>query len=247
MQCLYCQNHPWSQEGRGTDYELRGLTGIFSSLEALGCHNLNLVSPTPWWPQIHAALAESRARGACRLPVVCNTSGYERVRTLEAYAGQVDIFLADLRYAAAATAAEGSGRADYVEVAREALRWMWQARGPLQLDAAGLAQRGLVVRILALPGRAGEAVDSLHWLAAELGTDVAVSVMAQYVPAYRAGETPSWNRRVQPEEYAAVTEAVETLGFTQGWVQELEQDTDPELLGYAMQETLRQPAEAHML
>lgn len=210
-----------------------GLAGALRDLRNEGCHNWNLVSPTPWLPMIRAAVAAVE-RDGLRLPVIYNTSGYERAETLAACAGLVDIYLADLRYACGGSALEGSGVADYVTVARDALREMWRLAGPLELDAEGIARRGTICRVLVLPGRADEAVMSLRWLAQTLGTDVAVSVMGQYVPAFRALEMPGWNRGVTREEYDPVRREVDRLGFETGWIQELNAGTPGELLGCDM-------------
>jgi putative pyruvate formate lyase activating enzyme len=208
---------------------------MLDDLHARGCHNWNLVSPTPWMPAVAAAVRERRAAGTT-LPVVYNTSGYERIETLETFADDVDIYLTDLRYADAGTAAEASGAPDYVQRAREALETMWRLAGPLQVDADGIAWRGTICRILILPGRAGEAADNLRWAADTLGKGLAVSVMAQYVPAYRArGRSDAWARGITAAEYEQVVTVLEACGFETGWMQDLAAAAPPELLGFRMQ------------
>jgi putative pyruvate formate lyase activating enzyme len=234
LRCLYCQNYPWSQQHAGRAHDAASLGAVFRALYDRACHNWNLVSPTPWLPQVREALAPLWAQGV-RLPIVYNTSGYERVETLEACADLADVYLPDLRYARAQTAAQGSGRGDYVEVARAAVRHMWRTRGPLELDDDGVAQRGVICRILVLPGHADEAVTTLEWLAREFGTGIAVSVMSQYLPAYRAAARgDEWARGVTREEYADVQDAVAQLGFETGWVQEYGGAPPGELVGYRM-------------
>lgn len=232
LRCAYCQNHPWSQEGQGEEWTEAELVRELVRLRERGCHNWNLVSPTPWWPWILPALAAARETG--RLPVVVNTSGYERVELIEALRDEVEIYLADLRYARPETAAAASDAADYVAVSRAALKAMWEAVGPLETDAEGIARRGLIGRVLILPGHAGEAVESLEWLAREIGTGLAVSVMAQYTPAYRARTRAPWNRGITMTEYQLVTEAMESLGFALGWVQEFGGPPPDGLLGHTM-------------
>ena len=234
MRCLYCQNYPWSQEGAGSAYGADELTEVFRSLRRAGCHNWNLVSPTPWLPQIQEALAQARSDGT-RLPVVYNTSGYERIETLREYQWLADIFLTDLRYSREESAEEGSGARGYVEVSRRAFLEMWRQAGRLKLGEDGTAVSGVIVRLLILPGRAEEAVENLRWLAENAGTDVAVSVMAQYLPLYKAAEGgTAWARRIRAEEYAAVCETVEELGFAEGWMQEFEGATPVDLIGHRM-------------
>jgi putative pyruvate formate lyase activating enzyme len=234
LRCLYCQNYRWSQEGEGRAGSVEELAGLFRELAERGCHNLNWVSPTPWLPGIVAAWERARAGGALP-PVVYNTSGFERVETIERLSGVVDVFLTDLRYATAEVAAEGSDCAAYPEAARLALRAMCALTGPLDVDGEGVARRGTICRVLVLPGRPQEAVDSLRWMAHNLGTDaVAVSVMAQYTPTYRATDAAPWNRRVSAGEYGRVADEVERLGFETGWMQELQPEPPPELAGFRM-------------
>lgn len=233
MRCIYCQNHPWSQAGQGEDLSVEGLRGIFRGLAEKGCHNWNLVSPTPWLPQIKEA-AEPLIQAGISLPFVYNTSGFESPKALDAFADLADVALVDLRYASPETAAEGSDAAAYVAVARQAFRWFWNRLGALQVDDGGIAVRGVICRILALPGRVDEAVANLRWLAAEFGTDVHVSVMSQYTPVYRALERDGWCRKVGADEYARLTEAAGELGFENGWVQDFEGDAPDGLLGQTM-------------
>jgi putative pyruvate formate lyase activating enzyme len=233
LACLYCQNYPWSQEGAGTIYDEDQLASVFQQLAEAGCHNWNLVSPTPWLPQIAAAV-DSVKQGGIQLPVVFNSSGYERVETLDKYSSLVDIYLADLRYAYRETAREGSRAEDYVGVAREAMEMMWQRLGPLRCDKNEVAVSGVVCRLLILPGHAEEVVANLEWMAEKLGTTVPVSIMAQYHPAYRADGRLPWNRGISREEYDYVCEAVDSLGFETGWVQEYTSVVDDELVGHQM-------------
>jgi putative pyruvate formate lyase activating enzyme len=234
MACVYCQNYPWSQEGAGTVHSTAELAAMLASLHRAGCHNWNLVSPTPWLPWV-AEAAGGLTKSGVSLPFVYNTSGYERIETLEAYAGLADVYLTDLRYSDPATAAEGSGAPAYVETARNALKWMWQARGPLRVNGDGVAVSGVICRVLVLPEREHEAAENLRWIAGTMGTEVAVSLMAQYTPAYKASSMPRWNGRPSEKAYEAVRRELEGLGFENGWVQEYEADTPDELIGYRMQ------------
>jgi putative pyruvate formate lyase activating enzyme len=230
---VYCQNYRWSQQGLGEACDAAGLAAMLRRLREAGCVNWNLVSPTPWLPFIRDALALAVEDGP-RLPVVYNTSGYERPATLAAFAGLADVFLVDLRYASEESAVAGSGAGGYVGIARAAVEAMWRRTGPLKLDATGAAVSGTVCRLLVLPGRADEAVANLEWLAAHVGTSIPVSVMAQYVPLYRAIGRRGWNRRISRTEYETVCEAVERLGFGEGWVQEFEEEPAKRFLGTEM-------------
>ncbi len=233
LNCIYCQNHPWSQGGQGEDLSVQELRGIFSQIYDKGCHNWNLVSPTPWLPWIAEAV-RPLIRAGKSLPFVYNTSGFESQKSLCAYRELADIALIDLRYASRQSALEGSGAGEYVECARAAFDWFWNALGPLATDARGIASRGVICRILALPGRIDEAIANLEWIAARAGSGVHVSVMSQYTPVHAALTAPGWNTAVHRREYERLTEAAADLGFENGWIQEFDEQTPADLLGQAM-------------
>ena len=216
MKCLYCQNSPWSWRGGGVDKTIPELTAIFRELAVKdGVENWNLVSPTPYLPFIREAVKPLFDEGI-RLPFVWNSSGYERVETLEEYSDLCDWALFDLRYSRNETALAASAAPGYVAAARAAVRWAWE-RGSR-----------LIVRLLVLPGHADEAIENLAWIATELSNDVPVSIMSQFTPTYKALETPPFNRSVTEEEYASVTEAAADFGFENGWIQGYEA-ADPKL------------------
>ena len=235
MKCLYCQNSPWSWRGEGVDKTIPELTAIFRELAVKDrVENWNLVSPTPYLPFIREAVKPLFDEGI-RLPFVWNSSGYERVETLEEYSDLCDWALFDLRYSRDETARRASGTPDYVEHARAAIRWAWE-KGKKGVGA-GQPEKdfnhhctptpptytsssvNLIVRILVLPGHADEAIENLAWLATELSNEIPVSIMSQFTPAYKALETPPFNRGVTEEEYASVTEAAADFGFENGWIQ----------------------------
>lgn len=206
MKCLYCQNSPWSWRGQGEDKSIAELTEIFRGLAVDDrVENWNLVSPTPYLPFIREAVHPLLEMGI-RLPFVWNSSGYERVETLEEYADLCDWALFDLRYSRNETAVAASGAPGYVESARAALKWAWE-------------HKKVICRILVLPGHADEAIENLAWIATKLSTEMPVSVMSQYTPAYKALETPPFNRGVTEDEYESVTEAAADFGFENGWIQ----------------------------
>lgn len=215
MKCLYCQNSPWSWKGEGRDLTIGELTAIFRDLAVRDkVENWNLVSPTPYLPFIREAVQPLFKEGI-RLPFVWNSSGYERVETLEEYKELCDWALFDLRYASDKTAVAASQAPDYVAASRAAVKWAWE-------------KTDTIVRILVLPGHAEEAIENLAWLATEVSKEVPVSIMAQYTPAYKALETPPFDRAVTEEEYESVTEAAADFGFENGWIQGYEA-SDPKL------------------
>ena len=223
MKCLYCQNSPWSWKGEGVDKTTAELTEIFRELAVNDkCSNWNLVSPTPYLPFIREAVKPLFDEGI-RLPFVWNSSGYERVETLEEYRDLCDWALFDLRYSRDETAVKLSQAPGYVATSRAAVKWKFGERG-----TGNGGRGGLIVRILVLPGHADEAIENLAWIATELSNEVAVSVMAQYTPAYKALETPPLDRSVTKDEYESVVEAASDFGFANGWIQGYE-SSDPEL------------------
>ena len=236
MKCLYCQNSPWSWKGGGEDKTVPELAAIMRELAVKDrVENWNLVSPTPYLPFIREA-AHLLKREGVSLPFVWNSSGYERVETLEEYAQLCDWALFDLRYSRDETAEALSMTPGYVEAARAAVRWAGERKGRGKREEGrgkgeegrGKREEGLIVRILVLPGHADEAIENLAWIATELSCEVPVSVMAQYTPAYRALEVPPLNRPVTSEEYESVAEAAADFGFEKGWVQGMEA-SDPSL------------------
>lgn len=233
MRCIYCQNHPWSQANQGEDLSVEDLRALFKGIAEKGCHNWNLVSPTPWLPQIKEAV-NPLIQAGISLPFVYNTSGFESPKVLEAFAELIDIALVDLRYATSDVAKEGSDAAQYVEASREALQWFWERLGPLRLDDQGIACGGVICRLLALPGHIEEAMANLTWLATHIGTDIHVSIMSQYTPVHLASRQKGWDRKVLSQEYGRLTALAEDLGFENGWIQELEAEMPSDLLGQSM-------------
>ena len=213
MKCLYCQNSPWSWKGGGVDKTDEEVRAIFRDLALKDrVENWNLVSPTPYLGRLREALSPLFAEGV-RLPFVWNSSGYERTETLEEFRDFCDLALFDLRYSRDATAIAASSAPGYVAAARAAVRWAFER-------SAADPSKSLIVRILVLPGHVDEAIENLAWLATELSSKVAVSLMAQYTPAYRALSTPPFDRTVTREEYESVTEAAADFGFENGWIQD---------------------------
>ena len=226
MKCLYCQNSPWSWKGEGVDKTIPELTAIFRELAVKDkVENWNLVSPTPYLPFIREAVQPLFKEGI-RLPFVWNSSGYERVETLEEYKDLCDWALFDLRYSNNETAIKASSAPGYVEASRAAVKWAFERS--VEVGVRSEEWRKLIVRILVLPGHADEAIENLAWLATELSNEIPVSIMAQYTPAYKALETPPFDRPVTKEEYESVTEAAADFGFENGWIQGYEA-SDPKL------------------
>ncbi|MEJ2690844.1 MAG: radical SAM protein [Deltaproteobacteria bacterium] len=225
LRCVYCQNHRISQQGWGRNYDILDVAEIMLELAARGTHNINLVTPTHYSRQIRTALTMARGQGL-GLPVIWNSSAYELAETLRGMAGSVDVYLPDLRYADSGAALRYSGAADYPEKARAAILEMFRQVGHLQLDESGLAVRGMLIRLLILPGNVNRVDRSLRWIRDHLGSETAISIMAQYYPAHRVGSTfPELNRPISQTEYDDILDVIDTLGFGNGFIQELSPPT----------------------
>lgn len=226
MRCGFCQNHQISHARPRPSWrvEVDELARALLELQARGAHNVEWISPTQHLPGLVRALAAARARGL-RLPVVYNSSGYERVAVLRLLEGVVDVYLPDAKYADPALARRYSTTMDYVEVNRRAIAEMARQVGTgLALDAAGIATRGLVIRHLVLPGALDNTHAALTWIADAIGRDAWLSLMAQYQPAARAAaghpRFRALGRPLTRREYDRAVELLVEFGFDNGWVQE---------------------------
>jgi putative pyruvate formate lyase activating enzyme len=220
LRCLFCQNYQISQEGHGEDLELENLAQLFLDLQNRGCHNLDLVSPTPHLPFILKALEIAIPQGF-RLPLVYNTHGYLSKNVLVLLEGIVDIYLPDIKYGDPRKAGLLSQVEDYPGHNQAAIREMFRQVGPLKTDHRGVAYRGLLVRHLILPGNNSDTHQVLQKLA-DLSPKIPISLMAQYRPCFRAREVQEINRPIHPEEYEEILSWIEPLGFEEIFTQDLE-------------------------
>lgn len=230
MMCVYCQNYHFSQLDKGTAVTVERLAEITLELQRAGCHNINLVSPTQYVPQIAAALARATAAGLS-IPIVYNTSGYESLETLQALDGLVDIYLPDMRYADDTVAARYSSAADYVKHDRRAVLEMQRQVGDLTCDKDGIATRGLIIRLLVLPEHLSGTVDSLRFIRDRVSPAAHLSIMSQYYPTYRARAFPKLSHTVSREVYQNVIDEAVRLGLNNGWTQEIPDEPDTSFLG----------------
>jgi putative pyruvate formate lyase activating enzyme len=225
LSCLFCQNYQISQERLGTPADDDDLAATMLSLQAQGCHNINLVSATHFLPMILRALKKAAASGLA-LPLVYNSNGYERPEVLRLLDGVIDLYLPDAKYGDDASARELSQAPDYTRCNRAALKEMYRQVGPLETDEEGIARRGLIIRHLVLPNGLARTEAVLRMISDELGTDVHLSLMGQYFPAYRASTRDTINRKLTPEEYRLTVDLLEQYGFEQGWCQYPEEVED---------------------
>jgi putative pyruvate formate lyase activating enzyme len=224
--CLFCQNYPISQLGVGDAVPVERLAEMTLELQAKGCHNINFVTPTHFATQIVLALPRAIELGLS-IPLVYNTSGYDSLETLQMLDGIVDVYLPDAKYASDATARRLSGFKGYVEADRAALKEIFRQVGEeLVLGDEDIAERGMIIRHMVLPGGLAQSEEVFRWIARELSPNVHISVMNQYFPAYRALDDPVLGRKVSPDEYLEAMEAFERAGLQNGWFQEQDEECE---------------------
>jgi len=200
LRCIFCQNYTISQLGEGDAIDREELARIMLSLQAMGCHNINLVSPTHVVPYILDALELAAGMGLY-LPLVYNSGGYDSVETLKLLDGIVDIYMPDMKYSDENTAEQLSGIKDYPRLNRAAVREMHRQVGDLKLDEQGVAQYGLLVRHLVLPNRLAGTKEVVRFLSQEVSSNTYLNIMAQYRPSYQAFDTPLLSRPVNRQEF----------------------------------------------
>ena len=207
--CVYCQNYDVSHNAFGKEVSEDGLKRIFDALIEKGVHNLNLVTPTHFVPMLAKVLREYNSP----VPVVYNSSGYERAETLKMLEGLVDIYLPDLKYFDSLPAEKYSGAGDYFEFASKAILEMHRQVGLLETDENGIARKGMIIRHMVLPGNISQAVKVFEWVAENLPIETYISVMRQYTPYGKAVDMPPINRRLSGREYKIVKEKILDMGF----------------------------------
>jgi len=229
MQCVYCQNHIFSQNSSGKGTAPESLAEMMLKLQDMGCHNINLVNPAFFLPSIVEALKRAFSRGL-DLPIVYNTGGYDSVDIIRRLDGLIDIYLPDMRYSQDEMAEKFSGVSGYVQVNRETVKEMYRQVGELKIKD-GVAVKGLIIRLLVLPEEVSGTEDTLEFIAKNLGKNVSISLMSQYYPAYKASSFASINRKISRDEYDRAVKKAEDLGFEAGWIQPFGENFDRDLFG----------------
>lgn len=219
ISCAYCQNYEFSQINEGKEVETQDLASFMLQLQDMGCHNINLVTPTHVIPQILKSLKIAISKGL-KIPIVYNTGGYELAEMISLLDGVVDIYLPDMRYARTDMAIKYSSAPDYPKFNQEALREMHRQTGAAQIDREGIIKSGLIIRHLVLPNGISGTEEIMKFIAEELSLDTYISLMSQYVPCYKANQFKEISRRITYQEYENAKTAMEKYGLYNGWVQE---------------------------
>lgn len=210
--CVFCQNSDISHGDGGEPLDARELAGIMLRLQQLGCHNINLVTPSHVILQVVEAVALAATDGL-RVPIVYNSGGYDSAASIRLLHEVVDIYMPDLKFLDAAAAARWTIAPDYPERAREAVRAMQAGVGDLVIGPDGVAIRGLLVRHLVLPGMTADSIAVLRFLAESVSRRVYVNIMSQYHPCHQARAHPLLQRALLAEEYQAVSEYARSAGL----------------------------------
>lgn len=222
MRCVFCQNHEIAEGAYGCEVSVTRLSEIFIELQQKGAANINLVTPSHYVPHIVEALKKAKQSPAMPLtiPVVYNTSGYERVETLRMLDGLVDIYLPDFKYMDATLAEAYSHAKDYPQIAAAALAEMVRQRGKPVFFENGMMQSGIIVRHLMLPGQLMDSKHIVKYLYETYGNDIYISLMNQYTPLAHVAHIPELNCHVKKKSYHKLVDYALSLGVTNAFIQE---------------------------
>jgi putative pyruvate formate lyase activating enzyme len=210
--CIFCQNYEISVEGKGFEMEDDRLAHIMMELQNEGCHNINLVTPTHVIPQVLKAVDIACGMGLS-IPLVYNSSGYDSLETLRILDGIIDIYMPDFKFWNPESSKIACNAPDYPETARAALMEMHRQVGDLETGNIGLAQRGLLVRHLVMPGMIDETIEIMDFIAKKISKKTYVNIMPQYRPVGKAETMPQFNRMITRDEYRAALDAATDSGL----------------------------------
>jgi putative pyruvate formate lyase activating enzyme len=212
LSCIFCQNYDISHLGQGYEVDAEKIAELMLSLQNLGCHNVNFVTPTHAVPQIANALPLA-IEGGLNVPLVYNTGGYDSLSTLELLDGIFDIYMPDLKYSDDKIAQKYCIAKDYSQVVRDAIKEMHRQVGDLEIDEGGIALKGLLIRHLILPEDLAGTYDAMKFIAEEISKNTYVNLMDQYRPCYGANEHPPLNRRITKDEFARAVKTAREFGI----------------------------------
>lgn len=219
LRCVFCQNNSISQNEIGKEISTDRLSDIFMEQQNRGAHNINLVTPTHFVPQIIEAIGLARSKGL-KVPIVYNSSGYENVETIKALKGYIDIYLPDLKYYNDKYAVKYSNAPNYFENASKAISEMVSQIHEPQFGNDGLMQKGVIIRHLMLPGLLFDSKKLVDFAYSSFGDSVYLSLMNQYTPMYKACEFPEINKPLNQKHYNSLIEYSLSIGVTNGFIQE---------------------------
>jgi len=212
LSCVYCQNYEISQLRIGAEISFKMLSQAMVELQNMGCHNINLVTPTPQVPQIVKSLLIAIEKGL-KIPLVYNTCSYDSVEVLKLLDGIIDIYMPDARYSEDKIALKYSNAPRYFEIMKETIKEMHRQVGDLVIDERGIAVRGLLVRHLVLPNNLAGSEKIFEFLVKEISKNTFLNIMSQYFPYFRAREFLELNRPITEKEYQEAIELAKKAGL----------------------------------
>lgn len=215
LKCVYCQNFEISTECEGKEISIETLVSLFKQLENAGSNNINLVTPTHFTNQIIEALKIYKPK----IPIVWNTSGYEKPETIKLLKDYVDIYLTDFKYFSSELSAKFSLAPNYFDVCSKATLEM-RKNQPKDVFENGLMKKGIIIRHLCLPGQTKDSEKIIDWINNNLGNETYLSLMSQYVPMGNAKNHPEINRKIKPLEYKILINKLNNLGFKNVFLQD---------------------------
>lgn len=233
LKCIYCQNYEISTKCLGKEITIEALASLFQQLENAGANNINLVTPTHFTGQIIEALKIYRPK----IPIIWNTSGYEKAETIKKLAGVVDIFLTDLKYFSSELSEKLSLAKDYFEECSKAIIQMRNNQPEDVFDEKGLMKKGMIIRHLCLPNQTKDSEKIIDWIYDNLGNKTYISLMSQYTPMGRADTIPEINRKIKPIEYKILINKLNKLGFKNVFLQDFDSASEEYTPDFNSQDT----------
>jgi putative pyruvate formate lyase activating enzyme len=225
LRCIYCQNYDISRPGGECRTNITNLNDTLNLIEKILSKDIKavgFVSPSHVVPQVKAIIRGLNAKGLYPITVY-NTNSYDKPEVIESLDGMIDVYLPDYKYVTSSVAEKFSDAADYPQVALNAIKRMYYQKGStLRIDKEGRAENGMLIRHLVLPGHADESKSVLNTLANEISPGINISLMSQYHPTLYVSSHPDLKRILYKSEYESVVEAMEDLGFRNGWVQDMD-------------------------
>ena len=216
LRCVFCQNYDISHLGKGDPVTPSEMARVMIRLQEMGCHNINFVTPTHYAPQIAASLLKAVEMGL-RIPIVYNCSGYESLEVIRLLERIIDIYMPDAKYMDESVSKRFSNAPDYPEVLKGVLKEMHRQVGDLSINSEGMAERGLLIRHLVMPGGTASSEEVFKFIAQEVSASSYVNIMDQYRPEYRAREYPEINRRIIHKEYLEVIQVARRFRLYRGF------------------------------
>ena len=219
LRCVFCQNHDISQENIGKEVSIKRLSEIFLEQQARGFHNINLVNPTHYIPQIISALDIAKSKGLS-IPVVYNSNGYENIESIKKLKGYVDVYIPDLKYFNDKYAIKYSKAPNYFNIASNTILEMVNQVGECEFDDEGIMTKGVIIRHLMLPGLLFDSKKVVDYIYKTFGDKVYLSLMNQYTPMFKAKDYPEIDKPLNPKHYDSLIDHCIDLGYKNAFIQE---------------------------